>query len=281
MKRREELTRRLRSLEGLSAAVSAMKSLSAHHFRAVRAEVEPCRSYREGVERLRPFALRRTPPSAGPVGLVVIGAELGLCGGYNAHVVAAAAQERAARGPGRTLCVGRRAATLLARRDVTVDAIYPGPASAAGITDVLLSLAEHALSAYEADGMSALHVVSSRFRGVGVDAPTVTRLLPLERPAAIDEAPSAGGAPGTPRYVAADHLAAAVTRELLYVELFDLLLDALACEHGARIVATQAAGDWLDERTGEVRRHLVSARREASTQEVIEIAGGVRARAHA
>jgi F-type H+-transporting ATPase subunit gamma len=85
------------------------------------------------------------------------------------------------------------------------------------------------------------------------------------------------GAPA-PRYSPADVLAAAAARELLYVTLFSLLLDALAAEHGARLTAAQSAVAWLDERADRLRRQLAAARREASTQEVIEIAGGARAR---
>jgi F-type H+-transporting ATPase subunit gamma len=69
-----------------------------------------------------------------------------------------------------------------------------------------------------------------------------------------------------------------VIREFLYIVLFDLLLDSLASEHGARLVATDAAGSWLDGRATRARRQLMATRREAGTQEIIEIASGVRAR---
>ena len=55
--------------------------------------------------------------------------------------------------------------------------------------------------------------------------------------------------------------------------------EALLQEHGARIVATQSAEQWLDERIERLRRHLAAARRESSTQEMIEIGIGMRARA--
>jgi F0F1-type ATP synthase gamma subunit len=67
-------------------------------------------------------------------------------------------------------------------------------------------------------------------------------------------------------------------REHLYITLCDLLIDALASEHGARLMATQSAEQWLGERTDRLRRRLAAARREASTQETIEIAAGARAR---
>lgn len=73
-------------------------------------------------------------------------------------------------------------------------------------------------------------------------------------------------------------MAAAAARELLYIRLYDLLLDAMACEHSARLVASQSAERWLDERTEQLARQLAGERREASTQEVLEIATSARAR---
>jgi F-type H+-transporting ATPase subunit gamma len=134
-------------------------------------------------------------------------------------------------------------------------------------------LAEDLLRAYVTERLASFDIVSSRFGGVGIDSPTSVRLLPIETKH-FDGAP-------TVRYVSTGRLASAAVREYLYIVLYDLLLDALASEHSARLVATQAAEKWLDERTDRLRHHLAATRREASTQEVIEIAGGARARARA
>jgi F0F1-type ATP synthase gamma subunit len=96
MKREVELSRRLRSLEALGQAFSALKGLSAHHFRQARNAVEPARAYREGVERLfRWSGAAIGAGGGGGAGLLVIGAELGLCGSYNAQLVDAGAARRA------------------------------------------------------------------------------------------------------------------------------------------------------------------------------------------
>lgn len=271
MKRQRDLEQRLRSLEMLAQAVSAMKSLSAHHFRATRAALEPARAYREGIDHLLESTGAWLPAGDGPCGLLVIGAELGFCAGYNSRVVAAAAERRAALGDGPTACVGRRAATMLARRGVRVDRSYRGPTSVRGITDALFHLTEDILTQYVDRRLSALEVVANRFEGVGASSPVVTRLLPIQ------SHPSAG-AP-VARYVRAERLAAVAVRELLYITIVQVQTDALASEHGARLAATQSAEHWLGERTDRLRRHLSAVRREASTQEVIEISAGARARA--
>ena len=270
MKRIDQIERRLRSLNALGEVVAAMKSLAAHHLREARAVVEPTRTYREGVERLLPADVTAEPEPGRPHGLVAIGAELGLCGAYNVRLVNEAVKRRAELGRGPTLCVGTRAARLLARREVKVRRIYPAPTGVRGITDLLLRLAEDVLAAYGNEGLASFEIVSSRFRGIGLDVPTSVRLLPMRRSQVV-AAPCA-------RYTSPPRFRDAVVRELLYVVLYDLFIDALAAEHAARLLATQSAGTWIDEGRERLRRQLAAARREASTQEIIEIAAGVRGR---
>jgi F-type H+-transporting ATPase subunit gamma len=270
MKREADLARRLHSLRALGEAIGAMKSLSAHHFRATRAAVEPARAYRDGVERIVGWSGASLAAGNGAAGLVVIGSELGLCGGYNARLVAAAAARRRELGDGPTLCVGRRAAALLGRRGVAVTSSFGGPSSVDGITAVLLELAEEMLTLYATDDLASFDIVSSRFAGVGTASPEAVRLLPIT-------ARGAGGRRRA-RYVDSEQLISSVIREHLYITLFELLLDALASEHGARLAATQSAESWLDERIERLQRQLMANRRETSTQEVIEIASGARNR---
>lgn len=270
MKREQQLMARLRSLHSLGEAIDAMKNLSARHYREIRVAVEPAREYREGIERILGWTGAELPAGDGAPGLLIIGAELGLCGAYNARVAAAGAAHRAALGDGPTYCVGRRTATLLNRHGIALTRVSAAPTSRDGITEFLLGLAEELLTAYVRDNLSSLDIVSTRFAGVGDQPPGVLRLLPLAA-RDPDHAPRV-------RYVSATTLRFAAIREYLYIVLYDLLLDALACEHGARLVATQAAGNWLEERARHARQQLTAIRREASTQEVIEIAAGARAR---
>ena len=270
MKRRTELMRRLRSVRTLRSAVSAMKSISARHFRETRREIDPSDRYREEVERIAAWSGVRLAGGDGEAGLVVIGGELGLCGAYNSRVVAAAIAHREVIGPGPTVCVGHRSATMLRRHGVQPASVYTTPTSVAGLTQSLLPLAEAIVSLSIEQRLSSLDIVSSRFTGVGSSVAEAVRLLPAS-------APVAPNAPAI-RYVSGDDMAAAAARELLYIRLYDLLLDAMACEHSARLMASQSAERWLDERTEQLARQLASERREASTQEVLEIAASARAR---
>jgi F-type H+-transporting ATPase subunit gamma len=271
MKRESDLRHRLESLENLADAVSAMKSISAHHLRAARRELEPVRRYKEGVDTVIEQSGVELPPAGlGDAGMVVMGSELGLCGGYNARVTEAASQVQDEQGGGQLFCVGNRVATMLKRRGLKPEHTYAMPSGVGGITTLLLKLTEDVLVSYFENGLRRVDLVAARFHGVGDFEVKVSALLPItER------------MKGTPRkrhdYVSASHIAEVALRELLYITMYSQLIEALASEHGARLLATQSAEKWLNDRTTRVRRLLTAAKREAATQEAIEIASSVRA----
>lgn len=270
MRREVELRRHLHSLTGLREAVTAMKSLSAHHFRVAREAVKPARSYRESVERMLGWTEASLAGGDGHAGLLVLGGELGLCGSYNTQLVEEAVRCRRDLGPGPTLCVGHRAASLLGRRGIELTGTYAAPSSVQKLAGLLLPLGDDVFSRIRTEHLSQFQIVSSRFGGTGVIRPERLRLIPISVPRTP--------APKRSRYVAPEHLAWAVIRESIFITLSDLLIDTLASEHGARLLASQLAERWLDERTTQLRRRLAAARRESITQEMVEIAAGARLR---
>ncbi|WP_395853744.1 F0F1 ATP synthase subunit gamma [Cystobacter fuscus] len=272
MKREATLRRQLHTFQTLAEAVGALRPLAAHHFRMARAQLPLAREYRAGVEQAVGGLKLAFPTSpTGVPGLLVVAADLGLCGGYNSRLAEAARTHGERLGARRVHCVGHRVVTLLARAGVVPARVYPAPTGVRGLPGLLLRLVEELLDEYLAGELSTYHVVSARFGGVGTFTPVCTPLLPVR------VAPAGDAVPPSP-YDSAEHLAVVAVRELLYILLHELLLDALASEHGARLVATESASEWLEERLGTTRRLLGSLRREASTQEVLAIASGARLR---
>ncbi len=272
MKREQALRRTLESLGMLGEAINAMKSLSAHHLRAARAGLASARAYRDGIDALIASAgITQITPPAQATALLLIAADLGLCDGYNSRLVEIALEQRRLQGATQFYCVGKRPLTALHRANVHVARSYPTVTSVAGLTRLLLTLADDVFGDYLTGAFSSLHVISARFEGVGAFTTRSTRVLPVVSTHTVQQTAA------TP-YASARHLAESAVREYLYSTLFELLLDALASEHGTRLVATQAAGEWLDSRVKNLQRQLSSARRESSTQEVLDVAGGARHR---
>jgi F0F1-type ATP synthase gamma subunit len=160
--------------------------------------------------------------------------------------------------------------SLLAKAGVQPASVQPAPTSVARLTGLLLPLVDTLLSLRRAGELGALWLVAARFDGAGEYTPVRVPLLPVTAP------------PGTPPFASSpycdsEHVRAVVVREYLYAALYETLLEALASEHGKRLVTTESARSWLDERMGATRRLAAAIRREASTQEVLEVVVAARA----
>lgn len=272
MSRDRVLQQRLRSLGTLDEAVRALRSLSAQHFRAARAPLAAVRKYRDEVERFL-GVLQISDGSSdreGPTGIVLIAADLGLVGDYTTRLVREALALREEAGPGPLVCLGHRAVSSLARAGVKPVSIQPGPTSVAGLTSLLLPLVDTILSLRRAGQLGALWLVAARFEGAGEYNPMRVPVLPVAVPA--NRAPLASSP-----YCDTATLRTVVIREYLYVSLYETLLEALASEHGKRLVTAEAARSWLEKRMGATRRLSAAIRRETSTQELLEVIVAARA----
>jgi len=230
------------------------------------------RAYRDEVQRF--LGVLHAPGAAsgheGPTGIVLIAADLGLVGDYTARLVRESLALRAESGPGPLVCLGHRAVSPLARAGVEPASVQPAPTSVAGLTSLLLPLVDTILSLRRAGQLGSLWLVAARFEGAGEYSPVRVPVLPVPVPA--DRPPLA-----TSPYCDTMTLRSVVIREYLYVSLYETLLEALASEHGKRLVTAESARSWLDERIGATRRLVTAIRREASTQELLEVIVAARA----
>ena len=272
MKREQYLRRRLHTLSALTEAVAAMRALSAHHFRLSRQSLPNTRVYRDEIEAaLAATGLSQQIDIAAPLGVLLVVSDLGLCGDYNSRLVQATVGEFQLLGTGPLYSIGHRPQAQLTRFGLTPRRHYPAPTSVDGLPTLLLQVAEDVLDDLVHREIRGLNVISARFEGAGRFSPVITPVLPIhqsrtDKPVRM-----------TP-YQSRNRLEAVTVREYLYTILFELLLDALASEHGMRLVATESARQWLEETTETVRRRLASNRREIATQEVLDIVAGSRVR---
>lgn len=270
MKREQTLRHKLQSQQTLHEAVSAMRSLAAHHFRVARAAVPAARAYRQEIDRaLGAIGINQPARAVTAPGLLVVAADLGLCDGYSSRIVELAIKRHHEQASIVVYVVGKKALPGLQRAGLPIDHHYSTPTSVVGLTPLLLELAQDTLSDYLSGKISQLDVVSAKFEGVGVFRPEISRVLPVtpvEKSAPVHES----------SYVRPAHLVAVAVREFLYILLYELLLNSLAAEHGARLVATEAAEEWLSQRMTETQRQIASICRENSTQEILDVAAGAR-----
>ena len=272
MKRQQYFQHRLQMLSALRDAVGAMRSLSAHHFRRARQALAPARKYRDEMNTLIAEIGIHQPLHAGvPAGILVIASDLGLCGDYNSRISRLAIDEARRHRVVTVFSVGRRVRGALTKQSLAPHRCYDAPASLEGLSRLLLGLTQDIMEAYLAARIGSLQVISAGFDGVGHFTPLSVRVLPVEPLTAADPLRRSP-------YVDSNHLTMVAVREYLYISLYEILLDALAAEHGMRLMAAESALEWLDGTTTTTARRLSAARSEASTQELLDIVSGSRQR---
>jgi len=273
MSRERILERRLRTLHTLEEAVNALRSMSAQHFRRARALLPSVRAYHDEVQAILGVLepVRNTPASHNheAAGIVLIAADLGLCGDYATSLVRETVAARTQLGGGPLFCLGRRALAQLERAGLQPDRLHPSPASVGAIPHLLFPLVDEIVDMAKLGQLDSLTLVAAHFEGAGSYRPLQVRVLPV------------GPSPDQPKlqaspYCGSEHLQDVVIREYLYAVLFEALLGALASEHGKRLVIAESARTWLAERIERTHRLVAEIRREQSTQEVLEVANAAR-----
>ncbi len=215
--------------------------------------------------------------------LVVMTAERGLCGGFNANIAKLARQDaqRLLR-DGKTVkivTVGRKGADNL-RRDLSRNIVeriefksvrQVGFGQAGQVAKVVMDM-------FEAGEFDVCKIYFSEFRSVIAQVPTGLQLIPARVPEAGDEAVGQGGAQATQEYEPSEE---EILDELLVrnigTQIFRGLLENAASEQGARMSAmdnaTRNAGDMIDKLTIRYNR----TRQAQITKELIEIISGAEA----
>ena len=209
-------------------------------------------------------------------GILVVSTDKGLCGALNANLFRILNEIDTS---AKFVSVGKRASQYLsrARRDLLADFTVTDRAPFAEVRKVV----EFLLWSYEQETIDTVEIVYTSFVNTLVQEPEIVQLLPLTDLDSMLEKLHA-------RFGAADDEIVKDRREILFEpvrdeilaelaalyvkqEIHQLILEAQASEHSARMVAmksaTDNAGNLVDELTLQYNR----ARQAAITQEILEI----------
>jgi F-type H+-transporting ATPase subunit gamma len=218
---------------------------------------------------------------------VVVSADRGLCGGYNAGVQRAAEGEiKADVVAGKqyqVIPVGRKAEGYFRFRGYQLGERFSGFSDNPSIADAK-RIGEHVVELFTSGAVDKVELVYTRFVSPGNQEVVLRPLVPLtaETVAGGDGRPGAAEAPSAP---AGDYEyepdPTTILERLLpsYVEarVYAALLNAAASEHAFRQRAMKSATDNAEELIKNLSRIMNRARQDAITTEIMEIVGGAEA----
>ena len=288
------IRKRIASVRSTQQITKAMKMVAAAKLRRAQDAVVQSRAYAqklgevvagltsEASVREHRLVRARTPESR--VLLVLVTADRGLCGGFNANLIRnseafLAASERSAA----LSIVGRKGYDYYKRRPVTISEHRTGAAGRAPI-ELARDIVAHAVTLFIEEQVDTVYILYTRFRSALSQVPTLERLLPIEVSAgtAASGTQPAGAAPAaTAREYLYEPDRAAVIESLLtrYVDVrvFQALLESIASELGARMTAMESATNNASEMIEHLTLDMNRARQATITKELMEIVGGAEA----
>lgn len=216
---------------------------------------------------------------------IVVGADRGLCGGYNYSIMRAGEgeiknQKELSRDYA-LYCVGRKAEGYFRYRDYKIVESFTGFTEQPGYADAK-NIAEHVTKAFAAGEIDEVHIIYTRFISSGSQEVVVRPVLPLDQELAEggDAKPGTENDPSTATYEFEPNpstLLEALLPRYVEARIYAALLNAAASELAARQRAMKAATDNAEELIINLSRIANRLRQDAITTEIMEVVGGAEA----
>jgi len=281
----KEIKSKIGSVKNTQKITSAMEMVAASKMRKAQESMAASRPYAENMRNVignialgnleyrHPYMVER---EAKRVGYIVVSTDRGLCGGLNINlfkqVLADAGKKQAAGAEVEFAVVGSKATAFFNNMGAKIVSQVSGLGDNPSLADLIGSV-KVMLEAYENGEIDRLYIVYNKFVNTMTQRPTIDQLLPLPKSEDLDS---------KHRW---DYLyepdAQALLEQLLvrYTEsqVYQGVVENLACEQAARMVAMKAATDNAGDLIDDLQLVYNKARQASITQELGEICAGAAA----
>lgn len=277
-----EVRDRIASVKSTQKITAAMKLVSAAKLRRAQMAIEGMSYYSDKLNGLLVSFLSSSTWFTTELAaareckkavVIAVASDTGLCGTFNANVVNRT----------RALLDGYKASST----DVEVytigkkmhDAVFKMgyvpreelmPQSASPQYNDVAVVARELMARFIGGEIDRVEVVHSHFKSAARQEPVNEVLLPVELETAEETAPIADYIVEPGR----EELLSALVPKVVEVRLFTALLDAVAAEHAARVLAMQVATDNATDLISELTLEYNKGRQQAITNELLDIMSG-------
>jgi len=272
---------RIRSVGNIGKITRAMKMVAAARLRKVETQTRASRPYARKLQDVVAEMSGAAEETGHPllqvspvqkVGVVVIGADKGLCGSYNSNIFRLAYSRLGSLpggGPARVVLVGTKTRRFFQRRDLQPDRVFTGWDPDLALARDLADLLSGWFVGGEVDEIRCFY---TRAVSAMTQEPSEERILPLAEP----EGRSGRQAsllfePG------AQQALNQILPAYLRIRLHQVLLESRTSELGARLRAMTNATENADKLASELTLEFYRIRQENITTEILEISSGAEA----
>ena len=275
-----DIRRRIRSVRNTQQLTRAMKMVAAARLRRAQERVLNARPYANQMLALLGSLAARTEQRAHPllaerpvekILLVLVTADRGLCGAFNANLIRAAESYLEAHRDRKVslLAVGRKGRDFFRRHHIEILADYTNLFSRLGFTHAQ-EIAKQVIDLYTRQAVDAVDFIYNESKTVLTQRLTIERYLPIK-----PVQPAAGEALIDYIYEEpAEEIFNALLPRYVEIEVYRALLESAASEFAARMTAMDAASSNAAEMIDTLTLHMNRVRQAAITKEIIEIVSG-------
>ncbi len=284
---------RIRSVKNIAQVTRALQAVSASKVRKAMQAVLSTRPYatkawqvlthiagQPGRANLHPLLMPRAENNNTLV--VMISGDRGLAGSYNTNIVRYTLQsfDKSAV-PVSFITVGRKGRDMLVRRKKTILAEFSRLPAAPSFADVS-AIGRLAVDEFLAGRVDRVFLVYTNYVNMVRQIPTMKQLLPLELDGGAGRvvafSPAERGPSAAYIYEPGEQeILDMIVPRFTELQVYQAILESLASEHAARMVAMKNATDSATDLAGALQLEYNKARQQSITNEMLDIAGGAEA----
>lgn len=282
----KEITGKIKSIENTKKVTSALEMVSASKIRKSQALMKATRPYARMMRRIVGHLGKANPEYRHPftihhadvkkVGYIIVSTDRGLCGGLNSNLFKLVLKSMSEwKGQGAEISMvtlGKKAFAFFKNVKVEIAAHASQLGEKPQIAD-LIGVIKTMLDAYRDREVDRVYIVYNDFINTMAQKPLIEQLLPL--PETDDEEVR-----DIWDYIYepdAETLLDSVLVRYIEALVYQAVLENLASEHAARMIAMKSATDNATDLIGELKLAYNKARQASITQEISEIVSGAAA----
>ena len=287
-----EMRLRIGSVKNIAQVTRALEAVSASKVRKAVDQVEATRPYankawqvlrhvagQPGRDALHPLLTDRKDVKNTLV--ILLSSDRGLAGAYNTNVIRFNMQQFGDyKTPTQYITVGRKGRDLLMRRGGHVMAEFSDLPAAPSFGDVS-AIGHLAVDEFLKGNVDEVYLVYTDYISMAHQEPVMKKLLPL----GVDDGEELVQEYGQQKGASAAYIYEPDAEEILNqiipsftsLQVYQAILESLASEHAARMVAMRNATDNAHELVGALQLEYNKVRQQSITGDILDIAGGAEA----
>ncbi len=276
------IQRRIKSVRNISQVTRAMEMVAASKMRRAQNATLASRAYAEKSwqvlryvaaqpgrsKTLHPLLEKREQVNS--ILLILITSDRGLCGAFNVNILRTAFDfMRQTDKPVKLITIGRRGRDIAMRAGKDIIAEFTGLSEKPSILDIG-PIAKIAIEEFLTGKADRVEIAYTDFVNVMIQKPQIRQLLPIETPKERNE----GGGAVYLYEPSPEVILDSILPRFTELQIYQALLESVASEHSARMVAMRNATENARELIDSLTLVMNKARQWNITREMLDIVGG-------